>query len=92
MMDHSERAHVPKSYVPLLSMALDSVVYRVLPSDGGHGEVSDTVQVLQDACLVASTLKTAEDFIDPQELLLQCGRGDELDFSLARLIGRTSGS
>ena len=70
-------------------MALDSIVYRVLPSDGGHGEVSDTVQVLQDACLVASTLKTAEDFIDPRKLLLQCEHGDALDFSLARFIGHT---
>ena len=89
MVDHCERAHVPKAYVPLLSMALDSVDCRVLPSDWGHGAVSDIVQVLQDTCLVAGTLKTAEDFIDSQELLLQCGRGDELDFSLARFIGHT---
>ena len=63
---HSEHEGAFKFYVFLLCMALVSIVYRVLPSGGCYGEDSDTVQGLQNECVVAGTLKTADIFIDSQ--------------------------
>ena len=47
-------------------MALGSIVYQVLLSGGCYGEDSDTVQGVQNECVVAGTLKTVDIFIDSQ--------------------------